>query len=122
MSAGKCLHAGVGGPVKRRQRVEAQLWPGVAAHEDVDCCIIVLGPRVDRDVAFRQDRDAGIACTIAEIMGVHAEHGRTRGLGCTAERLAALFRVEQTPGAEELCYDMCSQGRERNRKCYVICQ
>ena len=94
------------------QRGDARVDVAFAAQEHIKRGVALLGPCVDADVGFRQDRDAGDAAARGEAMDMDMEDGRARGLGGLPERPLGVAPVVERPSPPEIEQHMDTRGAE----------
>jgi hypothetical protein len=84
------------------QDIDGRSWVGVAAHEDVESGIAILGPAVDGDVRLGKNRDSGNSTVRREVMQVDVQKGGACHLHASPERVLDVLQIVEPFGSNEI--------------------
>lgn len=84
------------------QHINAEVRLRVSAHEDVQCGVVGFRPRVDRNVTFRQHRNAGDAAVWREMVEVAMQKRRPSHVHATLQRRLDVFEIVDVFRAEQI--------------------
>lgn len=84
------------------QDLDALLRLSIPAHEDVESCIISLGPAVNGDVALRQDGYARHPALRREVVQMRVQKGCPRCVRAPLERTCNVLDVIESTTTEQV--------------------
>ena len=119
-SAQMLAHHDVLGVERLLQHADGELGLRLAAHEDVEGCVIRLGPAVDRDMRLGQHRHPRHATIRREVMKMYVQQSSISYLHTALERMLDVLQVIQLTGAIQID-DQMATGSLNAFALYAVC-